>query len=355
MSSILSSAVLSLVALAQSGGPPAPSLDVVPSPRQVQPRFAPFVTMGPLRVVAAEPSLAPLAERLVEQLAKLPDTGAVVGEPPARSGDVVLTLGYLADGVAGHPEGHSVEVFSDHVALSGATEDGVARAAAKLLQLLDRTEVEGEDAWTLPPFRLDDAPTVDWRALEITSACGVDEIRRAVDLAFMAGMNGVVAPRFEGEDEALLAAAKEARVAGVDVVAGSLRNGRFRRADEGSDAGALPVVCTSDDDLVARLDKGGTCVNAYSLDLTTKPHGEARQRRYTWTPRLEEGAERSRVVGVHVRLDESVLGDLEEVIQELPYVAESTWGRHSGTETITIEFRRRALSFAERTWTIVAP
>ncbi len=54
-----------------------------------------------------------------------------IGERPAKSGDVILTLGYLADEVAESPEGYSIEVFDDHVALSGGNAVGIARAIAR--------------------------------------------------------------------------------------------------------------------------------------------------------------------------------------------------------------------------------
>ena len=155
-----------------------------------QPRFAPFVVPDELRVVTAEPDLQLLAPVVASLLGDLLERPVVVGAPPSRSGDVVLTLGYLADPVAAAPEGFSVEVFADHVALSGNGLEGVARATARLVQLFEHDAQTG--AWSLPPVRLDDAPLYPWRALEPTEALDPDAALRAIDLAFLASFNVVV-------------------------------------------------------------------------------------------------------------------------------------------------------------------
>lgn len=158
----------------------------------MQPRYAPFVLPDSPRVVATEVSLQPLARVLRGHLERLTGRPFEIGSGAAKSGDFLLTLGYLDDGVKGNREACGIEVFSDHVALSGETEDGVARAAARVLQLFSYNP--DDDSWSLPPVRVDDAPTLPWRGLELDVARfphPIGELREAVDLAFLYSLNTV--------------------------------------------------------------------------------------------------------------------------------------------------------------------
>ena len=122
------------------------------------------------------------------------------------SGDVVLTLGYTAEAVGDGPEALSIEVFEDHVALSGRTPAGVARAAARLLQLLGPVEGGG---WSLPPFRLDDAPRFTWRAVRLRGAATAEEGRRLLELLYLGSFNVLVLEAPPSEERAALAKANE--------------------------------------------------------------------------------------------------------------------------------------------------
>ena len=127
--------------LVQDWTPPPPP-PTVPGVAMAQPRFSPFVIPDELRVVTQVAELEPLAGLMAEMLSARLGQEVVMGAPPSRSGDVVLTLGYTADAVGEGPEALSIEVFEDHVALSGRTPDGVARAAARMLQLLEQGSTE---------------------------------------------------------------------------------------------------------------------------------------------------------------------------------------------------------------------
>ena len=194
MSIALSALVASLVAAvptvlipAQEGGwspPPPPPL--VPSPLLAQPRFAPFVLPDEARIVATEDGLERQVLLLQETLEKRLGRRLPIGVRPARTGDLVLTLGYLAEPVAGSPEGYAIEVFDDHVVLSGGSTTGVARAIARLAQLFQFDPEQG--VWALPPTRIDDAPLYPWRGLMLDVARfphSVESVREAIDLAFL--------------------------------------------------------------------------------------------------------------------------------------------------------------------------
>lgn len=188
---MIASLLLASAALLQQG-PPFDPPAVVPPPLSAQPRFAPFAVPGGLRVVPTEDGLGGAAEVLADHLTRLMGEEVVVGAPPSKGGDLLLTLGYLGDAVADNPEGFSIEVFADHVALSGATPAGVHRAAARLLQLFERDAESG--AWSLPAVRLEDAPLIPWRGLMLDLARfphSVESVEEAIELAYLYSLNTV--------------------------------------------------------------------------------------------------------------------------------------------------------------------
>lgn len=185
-------APLLLASAALLQGPPFDPPAIVPPALAAQPRFAPFVMPGALRVVANEEGLEGAAAVLADHLARLTGSEVTVAPPPSRSGDVLLTTGYLADAVAGDPEGFSIEVFGDHVALSGATGAGVHRAASRLLQLLEQDPETG--VWMAPAVRIDDAPALPWRGLMLDLARfphPVEAVEEAIELAYLFSLNTV--------------------------------------------------------------------------------------------------------------------------------------------------------------------
>ncbi len=157
-----------------------------------QPRFAPFVLPETARIVATEEGLEAQMLVLQETLEKRLGRRIPLGEAPAKSGDLTLTLGYLGDAVSENPEAYSIEVFDDHVALAGNNSVGIARAIARLAQLFGHDEESG--AWILPPTRIDDAPAYPWRGLMLDLARfphSVESVRESIDMAFLFSLSVV--------------------------------------------------------------------------------------------------------------------------------------------------------------------
>ena len=184
--------LLSVLSLQEGGWSPPPPPPVVPTPVASQPRFAPFVLPETVRIVATEDGLEPQMVLLQDTLEKRLGRRIPLGEAPAKSGDLTLTLGYLSDAVQGNPEAYSIEVFDDHVALSATGSVGIARAIARLAQLFSHDSESG--AWVLPPTRIDDAPADPWRGLLLDVARfphSVESLRESIDMAFLFSLSVV--------------------------------------------------------------------------------------------------------------------------------------------------------------------
>ncbi|MEM8711203.1 MAG: family 20 glycosylhydrolase, partial [Planctomycetota bacterium] len=184
--------LLTLLFAQEGGWSPPPPPPLVPSPVQFEPRFSPFVLPDEARIVATEEGLGAQVRLLQSVLENRTGRRIPLGEPPAKGGDFVLSLGYLADSVAGRPEAYAIEVFGDHVGLYGEDAVGVARAIARLPQLLSYDQET--DSWSLPAVRIDDAPANEWRGLMLDLARfphPVDSVREAIDLAFFFSLNVV--------------------------------------------------------------------------------------------------------------------------------------------------------------------
>ena len=332
--------------LVQDWTPPPPP-PTVPTLAMAQPRFAPFLLPEELRVVTAIEGLEPLAAVLAAQLAERTGLAVKTAPGPARSGDVVLTLGYTAEAVGESPEALSIEVFEDHVALSGRTEAGVARAAARLLQLLSPVEGGG---WVLPPFRLDDAPRFPWRAVRLEGLASEEDGRRLLALLYLGSFNALVLDAPPSEDRAALATAlgPAAAARGVTLLldpplgpgAGALP---FVSATADPAAGApLPVLLTAS----AGTDSGARQVDSLLAAGRTVIDGRSRVLQfaddalgapgprllYGWSPLAllesvaEERAEASAslILGAEVRLGGAAA--LPHFESALPFLSERSWG-----------------------------
>lgn len=166
--------------------------ELVPAPRHAEPRFAPFELPDVPRVVATAPEFFAVAEVLRQHIEILTGRPAVVAGDAARSGDLVLMTGYLSDEIQASDEGFSIEVLGDSVILSGATVDGTARAAARVVQLLEYERQE--DRWTMPAVRIEDAPQLGWRGIELDVARfphPLEAVEEAIDLAYLWSLNTV--------------------------------------------------------------------------------------------------------------------------------------------------------------------
>lgn len=352
--------------LVQDWTPPPPP-PTVPTLAMAQPRFAPFVLPGELRVVTAIAELEPLAGVLAEQLSERTGLAVKAAPAPARSGDVVLTLGYTAEAVGESPEALSIEVFEDHVALSGRTEAGVARAAARLLQLLSPAEGGG---WVLPPFRLDDAPRFPWRAVRLEGPASEEDGRRLLELLYLGSFNVLVLDAAPSEDRAALARAlgPAAAARGVALLldppagpgAGALP---FVLATADPAAGApLPVLLTASDveDPAARrvdslLAAGRTVIDGRSsvLQFAGDATGAAGPLSlYGWSPLalldsvVEERAEvsASLIQGAEIRLGGAAA--IPHFESALPFLSERSWGAANAPEELK-DFQPRASRLRE--------
>lgn len=357
-SGVISTLLLALAPVCQDWTPPPPP-PVVPSPLLVQPRFAPFVVPRTLRVVTMEPALESLAPVVAESLGVLFGRSVAVGAPPAKSGDVVLTLGYLADAVAEDPEALAIEVFADHVALSGTTSDGVARAAARMFQLFEHDEESG--AWSLPPVRIDDAPVYPWRGIELTEPCDADAVRDVVQLAFLSSFNTVVL-RGPWKDAPWLADIERyANPRGIRLILEDSASPYVRSDAEGDTS--LPVMWVGDPDVkeIAVSLAGRRLIDGASVALRLTPGpatDDARARAFAYRPlgalvdAAPETSSGAFVIGAQVVLDAATRSS-ERLPDLLPYLVERMWGSRQ-PPAAPDQFRTRADAFLQRVGVLVA-
>ena len=155
---------------AEGGPPPFEAPALCPAPLQVEPRWAPLTVTAEGRVVFAEAHLEGLAKALARDLAALTGLSLPVAPAPGRSGDFILSEGYLPQELTGNPEAFFVEVL-DHVLISGQTADGAARACARVLQLCQPELTEGAlTGISMPAVRIVDAPSMRWRIQSVEVA-----------------------------------------------------------------------------------------------------------------------------------------------------------------------------------------
>lgn len=352
--------------LVQDWTPPPPP-PTVPTLAMAQPRFAPFILPDELRVVTAIAELEPLAGVLAGQLSKRTGRTVKTAPAPARSGDVVLTLGYTAEAVGESPEALSIEVFEDHVALSGRTEVGVARAAARLLQLLSPVEGGG---WVLPPFRLDDAPRFSWRAVRLEGLASEEEGLRLLELLYLGSFNVLVLEAPPSDDRAALARAMgpAAAARGLDLLldppaeSGAPALPFVSPAVDPSAGAPLPVLLTAADvaepsgrQIVQLIAAGRTLIDGRSSVLQFSGDGltpPAPSSLYGWSPLALLGSatgERARaseslILGAEVRL--AGAGALPLFESALPFLSERSWGA-AGAPGELEEFQGRASRLRE--------
>ncbi len=236
----------------EGGGPPSAPFEappLCPEPLISEPRRSPLELTSEGRVVFTTPALEPLAQVLSEDFAAVTGLKLAVAGIPARSGDIVLSRGYMPDTVRENPEAFFIEVF-DHVLIAGQSLDGAARATARFLQLVQPTETspsagnaEGDDPSarpaaglrvTVPPVRIVDAPSIRWRVLEIASdqlsentpRMRCDNARSLIALAHLSGHTAVSFHDFsetgyqlgtEYDVEALVEEARKRRVELINV------------------------------------------------------------------------------------------------------------------------------------------
>jgi len=148
-----------------------------PAPRRTTPREGRFV-FRPTAAVTADRDLLPQAEYLAGYL------GCPLRERATGDGAVVLSL----DGAGEAPEGYTLVVAPDHIAICGATPGGVFNGIQQLFRLLP-PEIyarKGIAAGTsIACTQIEDAPRFPYRGMMLDVArtwMGVAEVKRYIDL-----------------------------------------------------------------------------------------------------------------------------------------------------------------------------
>jgi len=192
------------------GPPPFEPPPLCPEPLIVEPRWEPLELTAEGRIVVAGVGLEQVAGVLSDDLAALTGLRLAVTGVPARSGDIVLSLGYLPDFLQSNPEAFTIETY-DHVAIAGQTPAGVACAIARFLQLVPVADPTVLDAKgevepsadgarvVLAPIYIADAPSMRWRLQEIDPIECLDAApdpspavaRRLVARAHLTGFNAL--------------------------------------------------------------------------------------------------------------------------------------------------------------------
>lgn len=165
--------LLALAAVSLQGGPPPfdpPSL--TPPCLRAEPRFAPFALPDDARIVAVSEPMVELARAFAEDFREATGRDLPVAEGMAGRGDIIFSIGGTVVSTLGTDEASAFEVYGDHVAIMGASPRGVARAAARALQLV---EVRPDGGIAFPPLLVVDAPQRAWRALGVEIADDVDQ------------------------------------------------------------------------------------------------------------------------------------------------------------------------------------
>ncbi|MEM6676042.1 MAG: glycoside hydrolase family 20 zincin-like fold domain-containing protein [Planctomycetota bacterium] len=340
------SAFLTLAPLLQGGA----SIDVLPAPARIEVRHPSLAFADAPRVVTSEESVAPLAECVAAFLGRLLEREVAVGPLPALAGDVVLTLGDVASSFPGD-EAMSLDVRRGRVILSGRSPAGVARAAARMLQLCVRGVEDG--AWSFPGVRIDDAPTYPVRGIVVPEEWSYTlQVIKAINLAFLGSMNVVIV---EGDqlNRSFMHSAWEsdavslrrfARTRGIELLFVGLDELPFRRSE--ADPGAYLYEGGED-----WIDATGPLLLASAerrfTDVDRARAFAWRPSRRTGDPASEERKALARLRGVLVRMVWKGRGSGFVVPPTLPFVVPRAWGGLEESETVE-DFAPRAEAFVER-------
>lgn len=170
---------------------PAPA-GLVPFPAVIEGRWEPFAIPGNVRIVATSEELMPLGRVLADCLGRVLGQIVLAERAPGQAGDIILSPGFLPEEFQSSPEAYSIEVFGDNVSVAGRTVAGSARAAARLLQLVQQDPETG--SWSVPPVKIIDRPVHAWRGMMLDLARfphSVEDVKEGLDLAFLFSLNTV--------------------------------------------------------------------------------------------------------------------------------------------------------------------
>ena len=150
---------------------------IVPSPAKYSAAQGSFVLTRSVRIEAVGDDAKAAADAFLRRVK------AMERLPKGRSSKVVLRL---AEGLKMAPEAYSLKVTPDSVVLSAATAEGLARAEASLLQLLD--DASGK----IDACEITDSPAYAWRGLMIDESrhfFGKEKVKQYLDMMFRLKLN----------------------------------------------------------------------------------------------------------------------------------------------------------------------
>jgi len=151
------------------------SPNLIPWPRKIELKPG-YMTLAGARIVANAPALLPLAKLLSEEIAAATHLNLAAVGPPAKPGDIVLTMDAALTG-----EAYSLSVGARQATVRGATYGAVAMGTVSLLQAI---LVQGAAAG-LPQLVIDDSPEKSYRGLMIDVARqyhSIESLKQIVEL-----------------------------------------------------------------------------------------------------------------------------------------------------------------------------
>jgi hexosaminidase len=201
LSAAAASLAMSRSASSQATGDDQPIVNIIPAPHSVSVsgRNAACTITDASAVIAADPSLQPVADWLREQTARIASISLADAEgagptielalDPDLSSDI-QTSGVRADDEDLLREVHAIEISEDGVRITGRTDEAVFRGATSLLHLL--ADVAEDGTATLEPLSIVDAPRFAWRGLSldvVRTFHPVETVKKVIDLLALYKMN----------------------------------------------------------------------------------------------------------------------------------------------------------------------
>jgi len=140
--------------------PPRANLPLVPYPVSIETQAGTMALTAASRIVAADPSLEPLARLLSDEIFTLHGLALATGGPPPAAGDILLAIDSSLKG-----ESYTLDVVKT-VTVKGAGYGAVAMGTMTLIQAM----VEAKGGFGLPVMKISDAPAYGYRGVMIDTA-----------------------------------------------------------------------------------------------------------------------------------------------------------------------------------------
>jgi hexosaminidase len=173
--------VLVLLGSGQAAAEPARAWNIVPAPAHIQPHAGLFSTESEIAIVLANPanadlqSIGELAVQIVREAWQVP---ASVQVHNSTKREIVLTL---VPSPSANPESYTLDVETQHIALTAPTPAGLFYAAQTLRQLLTPATAKSGIA----AVHIEDAPRFAYRGMHLDVGrhlYAVEFIKRYIDL-----------------------------------------------------------------------------------------------------------------------------------------------------------------------------